>query len=195
MKLILSFCIVLLHISNVFCQEWTDEQLEKANTAYDESYLSESEKEAILYINLCRLYPADFAAIELKDYDGLPNVRDKNLAKYKASLAAALATMKPCEPLKPDELLFDDAKCYGNEISKNKRKPHQRIDCMKRNYAECIYFGSGEGMHVAMQWLIDSGVESLGHRKICLSPANRKIAVKINPHFEYRFCAVAEFAK
>jgi len=46
-----------------------------------------------------------------------------------------------------------------------------------------------------MQWLIDSGIESLGHRKICLQPAYKKIGIKVNPHFEYGHCAVAEFDK
>lgn len=195
MKTFLVICLFVSNANLIFCQTWTTEQLQKANTAADEYVLTDAEKEAVLYINLCRLYPVEFAEKELPAYKGIPGVQDKNFINYKASLAKELATKKPVTALKPDELLYDDAKCYGNEISKNKRKPHERINCIKRNYAECIYLGNGEGKHIAMQWLIDSGVESLGHRKICLAAGYHKIGIKINPHFEYPSCAVAEFAE
>lgn len=195
MKFLLNIFLLLLLSASSYGQQWTPEQLQKANTAADEYKLSAAEKEVILYINLCRLYPATFAKNELQPYNGVPGVEDNNFTAYKASLAKELSAMQPVQALKPDELLYDDAKCYGNEISKNERKPHQRIDCLKRNYAECLYYGSGEGKHIAMQWLIDSGVENLGHRKICLLPAYKKIGVKVNTHFEYGHCAVAEFDK
>ncbi len=195
MKLILNICIMLLFACSTFGQQWTAVQLQKANTAGDEYKLTNAEKEVILYINLCRLYPAIFAEKELKEYKGIPGIEDKNFTAYKATLLQQLATMQACHALIPDELLYDDAKCYGNEISKNERKPHQRIDCLKRNYAECLYYGSGEGKHIAMQWLIDSGIENVGHRKICLLPAHHKIGVKINTHFDFGHCAVAELDK
>jgi len=195
MKIISHVCILLLCAVNGYCQQWNDEQLKKANTAADEYRLNEAEKKVILYINLCRLYPAAFAENELKAYEGVPGVEDKNFKTYKASLATDLATRQPAKALNPDELLYDDAQCYGREISTNERKPHQRIDCLKRGYAECIYYGSGDGKHIAMQWLIDSGIESLGHRRICLLPVHHKIGIKVNTHYEYGHCAVAEFAQ
>ena len=195
MKPIALIFTLFLCTGNVFCQQWTSEQLQKSNTAADEYQLSNTEKEIIQYINLCRLYPAEFAKKELKDYKGLPGIDDNNFTTYKASLAKTLAVIQPCTALKPDELLYDDAKCYGNEISKNERKPHQRIDCIKRGYAECIYYGSGEAKHIAMQWLIDSGIETLAHRNICLLPAHHKIGIKVNTHYEYGHCSVAEFTK
>lgn len=194
MKFTLITLLSFLYSSASFCQ-WTEEQLQKANTAADEYILSDTEKEVIKYINLCRLYPAAFAETELKNYTGMPGIEDKNFITYKESLTKELATKPATLPLKFDELLFDDAKCYGNEISKNKRKPHERIDCINRNYAECIYYGSGVAKHIAMQWLIDSGVASLGHRKTCLLPAYKKMGIKVNPHFEYGNCAVAEFSR
>lgn len=195
MKFISTLLILLLFCINSFCQQWTAEQIKNANTAIDEYMLSDNEKEVIKYLNLCRLYPAEFAEKELKNYGGVPGVEDKNFLSYKASLAKELATRQPCAVLKLDELLYDDAKCYGNEVSKNTLKPHQRINCIKRNYAECIYYGTEQARHIAMQWLVDSGIASLGHRNICLLPAYRKIGIKINTHFEYGHCAVAEFSK
>lgn len=195
MKFLITIGYLVLLSNHCMSQQWTKEQLQAANTGAGEYQLTDAEKEVILYINLCRLYPVAFAENELSIYKGLPGIDDSNFSKYKASLAGTLATMQPCMALKPDELLYDDAKCYGNEISKNQRKPHERIDCIKRNYAECIYYGSGEGKHIALQWLIDSGIETLGHRRICLLPAHHKIGIKVNPHFEYGHCSVAEFSK
>jgi hypothetical protein len=44
-------------------QTWSEEQLSNANTVKDIDCLTDSEKEAIVYINLARLYPKDFANI------------------------------------------------------------------------------------------------------------------------------------
>lgn len=186
---------MLLFAVNVFCQQWTAEQLKKANTFFDEHRLSDTEKEVIKYINLCRLYPAEFAVKELQNYEGVPGVEDKNFTNYKNSLTKQLAAQTSCNALQPDDLLYDDAKCYSNEISNNKRKPHERVNCISRGYGECLYFGSGDAKHIAMQWLIDSGVESLAHRKMCLLPAYRKAGIRVAPHFEYSFCSVLELGK
>lgn len=195
MKKLLITCTLLQFCIQSFSQEWTSEQLQKANTFFDEYRLSDTEKEVIRYINLCRLYPAEFASIELKNYEGIPTIEDKNFITYKNSLVKELSTKLACNALMPDDLLYEDAKCYGNEISKNKRKPHERINCLTRNYGECIYFGSGEAKHIALQWLIDSGVESLAHRRLCLLPAYRKAGIKVNTHFEYAYCSVLELGK
>ncbi len=120
MKAFLGILIISISSLPVFSQQWTAEQLQKANTAFDEYMLSDTEKQVIQYINLCRLYPAEFAEKELKNYKGVPGVEDKNFATYKASLTKELASRIACGALKPDELLYDDAKCYGNEVSKNK---------------------------------------------------------------------------
>lgn len=187
----LLFCFGIT--SNCISQVWTDEQLDEADAGGMAEWLSQPEKEAIKYINLCRLYPAEFAEKELKNYTGIPGLRDKNFAKYKASLMRDLKKRKPCATLELEEDLYDDAECYAEEIGTKKRRPHQRIDCKKKNYAECLYYGNGEGKHIAMQWLIDSGIPNLGHRKICLNPAYSLTGIKVGPHYEYRNCAVGEF--
>ncbi len=195
MKKLLISCFLLQFCIYSFSQQWTAEQLQNANTFFDEYRQSETEKEVMKYINLSRLYPGEFAIIELKNYDGIPNMEDKNFTTYKNSLVKELSTKQSCNALMPDDLLYEDAKCYANELSKNKRKPHERINCLTRNYGECIYYGSGEAKHIALQWLIDSGVESLAHRRLCLLPAYRKAGIKVNTHFEYAYCSVLELAR
>jgi uncharacterized protein YkwD len=82
--------------------------------------------------------------------------------------------------------------CYSKEISNTDREPHQRIDCPESNYAECICFGEQTGKGIAIQLLIDAGVESLGHRESCLDKTYKTIGVSATTHFIYQFCAVLE---
>ena len=65
--LFLFFSLVGIH---TFCQEWKQEQLDQADTGGDISYLTEVEKDAIMYINLARLFPKDFVKIEVENYSG-----------------------------------------------------------------------------------------------------------------------------
>lgn len=194
-KYYLAICCILFSV-NVIGQSWRKSQLDSANTAMHISFLTANEKGAIQYINLCRLYPADFAAIEVINYNMDSAFEDSVLMQfdiYKKSLLKDLATRVPCKALLPDKVLYLDAKCYANEISKADRKGHERIDCKESNYSECLSFGMETGREIALQWLIDEGIVSLGHRINCLHPGSVKIGLCTNKHFEYGFCAVAEF--
>ena len=193
MKTTLILSILLLLAICTFSQEWTDEQLEEANTAASVKYLTDTEKEVIQFINLCRLYPAEFADIEVKKYNGIPGIKDPSLKKYKASLLKDLAKREPCDALEIDKALNDDAKCFAGELSRSNRVGHERKDCRERQYAECLAFGNQTAKQIVMEWLIDSGVASLGHRKNCLNSRFGKTGISIAPHREYGKCAVAEF--
>ncbi|MBL0358000.1 MAG: hypothetical protein IPP72_14470 [Chitinophagaceae bacterium] len=128
-----------------------------------------------------------------KEIQGRAGVKDRNLAKYKASLLKELASRQPSEALVFDEALYDDAHCYATELSTHKRAAHQRINCEKSNYAECIFWGSGEGRIIALEWLVDSGIGTLGHRKNCLNPDYSITGIKIAQHYQFGHCAVGEF--
>lgn len=191
-SIIISGTLLLLNIC-AFSQEWTDEQLEEANTTKTIKYLTAAEKEIVQYINLCRLYPQEFAEIEVKDYIGVPGIKDPSLKKYKTSLLKDLAGRKPCDPLEVDQLLNDDARCFANELSKTGKVGHERKGCAGPRYAECLSFGNKTARQVVLDWLIDSGVSSLGHRKNCLNSNYSKTGISIAAHKEYGKCAVAEF--
>jgi len=193
MKMIFISCSLLLLSLFSFSQEWSDEQLDEANTAADISYLTDTEKEVIQYINLCRLYPADFAEIEVKEYNGIPGIKDPSLKKYKASLLKDLAKREPCDALEIDRALNNDAKCFAGELSRSNRVGHERKDCKERQYAECLAFGNQTAKQIVLEWLIDSGVASLGHRKNCLNSKFGRTGISIASHKEYGKCAVAEF--
>ena len=193
MKSLLIISTFLLLSTALLSQQWTDEQLAEANTARAIKYLTDTEKEVIQYINLCRLYPAEFASIEVKKYNGVPGIDDPLRARYKKSLLKDLANRQPTKPLQVHELLNDDAKCFANELSTSNRVGHERKECKGRRYAECLAFGNQTALQIVMEWLIDSSVESLGHRKNCLNSRYTKIGISIAPHKEYKQCAVAEF--
>jgi hypothetical protein len=176
-------------------QAWTHEQLEEANTGKEYDYLTPEEREIVQYINLCRLYPKQFAANEVKPYNGIRGIKYKGLATYKAGLIKELNSRQPCDALEFDENMYDDAECYAKEISVNRRAPHQRKDCEKAKYAENLYFGNNDGKTIVLEWLIDCGVANLGHRKNCLDKLNGGIGVKIDTHFQYGKCAVGEFGE
>lgn len=181
---------------HLFAQDWNDDQKQLADVARDISYLSDVEKDAIQYINLCRMYPKDFAEYVVKGYemDSLYGIEVlQSFTEFKQSLLNQLQTQNQAEPLLFNDTLFQDAKCYAVEISTNARKGHERKNCPKIRYAECVSFGMDTGKEIALQWLFDRGVSSLGHRMICLDPKYKKIAIKAEPHFQYGHCAVAEF--
>jgi len=189
------FILTTFHLLAIasFSQTWTAEQKEKANTAKSVNYLTNTEKEIIQYINLCRMYPEDFASNEVENYNGIPGIKDKSLKKYKASLLKELTSRSSCEPLQVDKALNDDAKCFANELSKNNKVGHERKECKERQYAECLSFGNETARQIVLEWLIDSGISSLGHRKNCLNSRYKKTGISIAPHAEYGNCAVAEF--
>lgn len=187
-------CLIFSMISKA--QSWTNAQLDSADTAMDIDYLSKVEKDAILYINLCRMFPKDFVRIELSKYEVDSNYEDsylKSFAAYKKSLQEDLLKKEAAEALQFDNVLYLDARCYYTEISQADREGHERKDCPPSNYAECISFGQVAGKDIAMQLLIDAEVPSLGHRMICLDKAYHKIGLSAGRHFTWKFCAVAEF--
>jgi hypothetical protein len=192
----LFFCLVLLTISMCsFSQGWTRAQLDKANTAKNILYLTKTEKDAIMYLNLCRLFPKEFADLEVRQYQMGNEYEDSVLAEFdefKKSLLNDLLTRKACRALEFNRILYLDAKCYSTEISTVNRNGHDRINCKESNYAECISFGKKTGRDIVLQLLVDAGIQSLGHREICLDGAYTEIGISGNRHFEFEFCAVAE---
>lgn len=172
---------------------WRPGQLDSANTEKNNSLLTFEEKEAIKYINLCRLYPQQFISNEVIPYKLPPGFSDSQLNQYKATLVATLKKRKPAPVLHFDLDLYNDVLCYSNEVGNNNINAHQRIECPPVRCAECISFGFDDGRNIALQLLIDSQVPSLGHRKICLDNSYTKIGVKVGKHFNYRFCCVLDF--
>ncbi len=172
---------------------WTQEQIEIANTAKNADYLSQDEKEVIMYLNLARLYPKDYILLELKRENFEYEIEYH--AFYFESLIKNLDSMLPAGLIYPDKDLAETAACFSKELAKSGKVSHDRKYCEENYAAECLSFGATEPREVITQLLIDYGVKSLGHRKVCLSKRYSKIGVSINTHKEYRKVAVLDFKR
>jgi len=173
--------------------EWTAEELAKANTAANVTAMTEQEREAVKYINLARLYPQKFAETEVADYYG-----DKEhgfryrLSDYRLTLIAELMTMSPREALTFDNALLEDARCLAAEQSRNGEVGHLRHACKENHGAECCAYGYNVGRIIALQLLIDDGVEGVGHRSALLNAGLATVGVAINSHPSYQYCAIVD---
>ena len=185
--------LFLTNISFVSAQNWTSTQILEANTAMDVEYLTTVEKECIMYINLCRLYPKDFFKNELLNYYGTEKYGDYlKDSKYRESLIDLLNSMNPVNAMYFDIEAYNNAKCFAKEQGEAGTIGHSRISCKKGNYAECCSFGMNTSKDIAMQLLIDHDVPSLGHRINCLNKDYTKIGVSVQPHKKWEICAVMD---
>ena len=182
MKLFLPF---FLFATTVYGQTWTAEELAAANTFQSVTVLSAVEKETMLYLNLARMYPAKYAKIELVN-------EDKTSDNYK-SLIKTLNAMVPVSALTFDKKAFESATCFAKEQGATTEIGHVRKNCKSYFYGECCSYGMSTGKNIIVQLLIDEGVESLGHRKICLSSRYSSVGIAFNTHKGYRFCCVLDF--
>ena len=192
----ITFCLLLILMvwTRSIAQTWTETQRSKANTAKDITYLTAVEKECIMYLNLCRLYPQDFLKFELTKYFGNEQYGDylKN-SEYRKSLISTLASMKPINELTFDVDLYKNAACFSKEQGIAGTRGHTRIKCPKAGYtAECCSYGMNTAKDIVLQLLIDDRVTSLGHRKICLDARYSKIGVSVSSHKEWGTCAVLD---
>ena len=190
---ILSTIMLAILFSHAYAQNWTEKQIETAKTAQHIDNLTSTEKECIMYINLCRLYPQDFLKNEVLTYKTPQKYGDylKN-SSYLQSLIQLLSSMSPVGVLHFDSQSYIDAKCLAVEQGMAGTTGHTRINCSPVNYAECCSYGMETSKDIVMQLLIDHDVPSLGHRINCLNKSYSKIGVSIQPHTKWGTCAVID---
>jgi hypothetical protein len=194
MKQFLILLIAFLSSTTMtFSQPWSSAQIDSANTEISNPSLSPYEKEAILIINLCRLYPKQFASYEVeKYYNGGMRV-DETFLKYKESLIQELNSREPCQVLRFDQALYDISNCFAQEFQGYDIPSHSRKNCPQPKCAESIAIGKESGFESVMQLLIDAGVENHLHRKICLDPKYSKIGLRLYSHPKFRFSSIFNF--
>jgi len=185
--------IFLVFFSGTYAQSWTSAQLAQASTAANVAYLSNVEKECIMYINLCRLYPKEFLRNELLNYFGTEDYGDYlRDSEYRQSLIDLLSSCSPMDALRFDDVLYRNALCFAKEQGASGEIGHDRRYCEEGNYAECCSYGMSNAKDIAMQLLIDHNVASLGHRENCLNRSYTKIGVSVKPHSKWGTCAIFE---
>lgn len=164
---------------------WNDPKYLAANTAKNEGYLTTIEKQVYDYLNLVRMNPKLFAETYLKD---LKNSDDD----YESSLYAELQKLKPLPLLIPDRKLYESARCHAVESGKRGYVGHKRFKCVEDFMGECCYYGETDALGIVTELLIDKGVKSLGHRRICLDNFTQ-LGVSIQPHKTYGSNCVMDF--
>ncbi|MEI6900319.1 MAG: CAP domain-containing protein [Bacteroidota bacterium] len=176
----------ILTVSIVDSAGWSIAEIKQANTADSVTYLSQSEKELYYYLNLVRIAPQKFAKLYLKDLQGSKD-------PYKSSLLRELRTLKPMKALSPERKLFNSAKCHAVESGKRGYTGHNRFKCEEYFSGECCSYGLGNAKEIIISLLVDQGVSSLGHRKICLDQYYSRLGASIQPHKSWGVNAVLDF--
>ena len=167
-------------------EAWNDVKYLTANTAENEDYLSQQEKEVFYFLNLVRMNPPLFANTYLKKHAG--NLDDD----YEISLYNELMQLDPLPCLLPNKQCWESAKCHAISSGARGFVGHEREDCESYFWGECCQYGPSDPLAIILQLLVDRGVESLGHRRICLGSYD-ELGVSIQPHTVYGSNAVLDF--
>jgi len=174
-----------------FSEEWDDPKYEVCNTAANANYMTAKEKEVIYILNLARMNPQLFCSSVIES-DGNEKESD-----YHASLVITMKEMKALNILQPDKKSFESAQCHAITSGKKGYYGHDRqtSNCKKvvHFYGECCSYGESDALGIVLQLLIDEGVPSLGHRRICFSELYKFLGVSIQPHRKYGSNAVLDF--
>lgn len=177
---------------------FTSDQIAKANTVGNASYLTNEEKLVIIYCNLARLDGATFVSSYLSDLRNSSN-------SYERSLLKELPQVKNLPMLYPNQKMYDAAKYHVNDIGPKGLVQHESSDGTSmgkrlRNYfgggfiAENISFGYSDAMQIVRQLLIDDGVAGCGHRRNILGEKYTRIGTAIGTHKQYRNMCVQDFS-
>lgn len=173
---------------------FSSSEIKKANTAVSTRYLDETEKGVYMVLNLARLYPAKFLGFYkeyIKENYGDFSITARN--SYYKTLWKDLSVMKPVGALYPDKNMYELAKCWALESGKKGVIGHNRKNCPSGFYAECCTYGNDTPVEIVMSFLIDDGVQSLGHRRICLSSSYSVVGVSKQAHKTYGTNTVLDF--
>jgi len=112
--------------------------------------------------------------------------------QYESSLYSELQKIDPLPVLKPNRKLYESAKCHAIESGESGYLGHTRKKCTKYFMGECCQYGISNPLNIIISLLIDEGIPTLGHRKICLSPYT-ELGVSIQPHKSYCINTVMDF--
>ena len=164
---------------------WNVPKYIEANSAQNEDYLTDEEKKVYYYLNLVRMNPNLFAETYLFH---IKISKDR----YESTLYLQLRKLKPLPVLKPNRDLYESAKCHAIESGDRGYSGHRRLKCKEYFMGECCYYGNSDALTIVLELLIDQGISSMDHRKICLSPYTQ-LGISIQPHKDYGKNTVLDF--
>lgn len=186
-------------------EAWTAAELAKANTAADVDYLTDVEKQALMYTNLARLDGQKFLDICLNEWmNGPHNYWIKEDNPYVRSLRQDLAKVKNRTMLQPNPRLAEAADVHAADLGPTGHISHDSTDgtpCFERisryyyanSIGENIASGDEDPLTMICLLLIDSGVESLGHRKNIVSVMFNEVGIGYAPMPGIGYVMVQDF--
>lgn len=216
-KILLPTLLFLVFSSQVNAQKWTDTEFRKANTAANASYLSNEEKNIVMYMNLIRIDGEKFYYTFLEDYINNYNAKVRKYRNYNelritrnnsyyTSLLKHLRGVKNLQMFYPDDRLTSLSRSHAQDLNRNNLDTHESSNGDKfskrlsryfpnKAMSENIDFGYSNSLDIVCHLLLDCGVPSLGHRFNLLDQKHKlnTVGVSIQPHPSYTWCAVIDF--
>jgi uncharacterized protein YkwD len=217
LKILLPTLLLLIFTFQANAQKWTDAEFRKANTAANSSYLSNEEKNIVLYMNLIRLDGEKFYYTFLEDYINNYNAKVRKYRNYNelriarnnsyyTSLLKHLRGVKNLQMFYPDDKLTSLSRDHAQDLNRNNLDTHESSNGDKfskrlsryfpnKAMSENIDFGYSNSLDIVCHLLLDCGVPSLGHRFNLLDQKYKlnTVGVSIQPHPSYTWCAVIDF--
>jgi len=216
-KILLPAFLLLIFSGHVYAQKWTDAEFRKANTAANASYLSNEEKNIVMYMNLVRIDGEKFYYTFLEDYINNYNAKVRQYRNYNElritrnnsyyiSLLKHLRGIKNLQMFYPDDKLTSLSRNHAQDLNQNNLETHESSNGDKfskrlskyfpnKAMSENIDFGYSNSLDIVCHLLLDCGVPSLGHRFNLLDQKYKlnTVGVSIQPHPSYTWCAVIDF--
>ncbi|ARS38735.1 hypothetical protein CA265_03190 [Sphingobacteriaceae bacterium GW460-11-11-14-LB5] len=216
-KKLLPILLLLFFASQAKAQKWTDAEFRKANTAANASYLSNEEKNIVMYMNLIRIDGEKFYYTFLEDYINNYNAKVRKYRNYNelritrnnsyyTSLLKHLRGVKNLQMFYPDDKLTSLSRSHAQDLNRNNLDTHESSNGDKfskrlsryfpnKAMSENIDFGYSNSLDIVCHLLLDCGVPSLGHRFNLLDQKYKlnTVGVSIQPHPSYTWCAVIDF--
>ena len=217
LKLLLPTLLLLIFVTGANAQKWTDAEFKRANTAANASYLTNEEKNVVMYMNLIRIDGEKFYYTFLEDYINNYNAKVKQYRNYNelritrnnsyyTSLLKHLRGIKNLPVFYPNDKLTSLSRSHAQDLNRNNLDTHEssngdkfskRLSTYFPNKAmsENIDFGYSNSLDIVCHLLLDCGVPSLGHRFNLLDQKYKlnTVGLSIQPHPSYTWCAVIDF--
>jgi hypothetical protein len=188
---------------------FSDDELEKSNTAANVDYLTSEEKDVIRYMNLARMDGVKFFNSYVQQFvdrynaEYTPKIKPNN--SYLKSLKSDLNKIKNLPLLFPNEKLCKVSLYHAKDMGKSGNTGHnssngnsvskRMLKFLGTEYylSENCDYGFDKGLDIVCHLLIDNGVSSLGHRVNMLNNQQRFVGVSIWSHKVYNFNCVIDF--
>ncbi|WP_406825882.1 CAP domain-containing protein [Pedobacter sp. KACC 23697] len=216
-KILLPTFLFLIIVTTANAQKWTDAEFRRANTAANATYLTNEEKNVVMYMNLIRIDGEKFYYTFLEDYINNYNAKVRQYRNYNelritrtnsyyTSLLKHLKGIKNLPVFYPNDQLSALSRNHAQDLNRNNLDTHESSNGDKfskrlskyfpnKAMSENIDFGFSNSLDIVCHLLLDCGVPSLGHRFNLLDQKFKlnAVGVSIQPHPSYSWCAVIDF--